>query len=354
MNNDNFWKLTAMTEALGELELVVEDTLSIGRGSDNDIVLGSKEVSRNHAQLSVLNNQLYVKDLSSSNGTFVNDAQITAEQSKHLNPNDQVSFASFRFAVVAPQASQEIAAPSDAAVIADTQVDDTQAVDAEKTDTELANTETVTTQQEVIDSVLNTTPAQPVSDIEEESVVAQKDVIEEENVVRESIAEESIAEEKLAETSIEKKAAEPTALGQLSVEDSPAVNSEETIAADADLTITPVVADQVVVEDTALEDTSSEHPVNAPDVPPEPIITESVTAETTQAPEVQRTEANAPTSQVVEQAPPATTSQPIQPEVSAPDVTVAPTQPVANTQSTAPNTTDKAEPQGSFNWILWG
>ena len=64
------WQLTAITEALGDLVLTVEDTLSVGRGQDNDVVLGSKAVSRKHAELSVLNGQLYVKDLGSSNGTF--------------------------------------------------------------------------------------------------------------------------------------------------------------------------------------------------------------------------------------------------------------------------------------------
>ena len=64
------WQLNALTEALGDLTLTVSDSLSVGRGSDNDVVLGSKQVSRNHAVLSVLDGQLYVKDLDSSNGTF--------------------------------------------------------------------------------------------------------------------------------------------------------------------------------------------------------------------------------------------------------------------------------------------
>ncbi|MGM8887429.1 FHA domain-containing protein, partial [Psychrobacter sp. 1U2] len=63
------WQLNAMTEALGDLTLTVDDSLSIGRGNDNDVVLGSKAVSRNHALLSVLNGDLYIKDLDSSNGT---------------------------------------------------------------------------------------------------------------------------------------------------------------------------------------------------------------------------------------------------------------------------------------------
>jgi len=98
----NTWQLNALTEALGDLTLTVTDSLSVGRGSDNGLVLGSKQISRNHAQLSVLNGQLYVKDLESSNGTFINDERIAANESKQLAAEDTLGFASFIFQVSAP------------------------------------------------------------------------------------------------------------------------------------------------------------------------------------------------------------------------------------------------------------
>ncbi|WP_296244235.1 MULTISPECIES: FHA domain-containing protein [unclassified Psychrobacter] len=96
------WQLTALTEALGDLTLTVSDSLSVGRGSDNDVVLGSKQVSRNHAVLSVLNGELYVKDLESSNGTFINDQRIDTNKAQRLNVNDTLGFSSFSFQVSAP------------------------------------------------------------------------------------------------------------------------------------------------------------------------------------------------------------------------------------------------------------
>ncbi len=107
-NQKTSWQLNALTQALGDLTLTVSDSLSIGRGTDNDVVLGSKEVSRNHALLSVLNDELYVKDLASSNGTFVNDERIESNNSTLLQANDTLSFASFSFAVRALEASETV------------------------------------------------------------------------------------------------------------------------------------------------------------------------------------------------------------------------------------------------------
>ncbi|WP_201633293.1 FHA domain-containing protein [Psychrobacter immobilis] len=104
------WRLNALTAALGDLTLTVSDSLSVGRGSDNDVVLGSKEVSRNHAVLSVLNGKLYVKDLDSSNGTFINEQRIDDNKSKHLEANDTLGFASFAFKVTPLTVVDETAA----------------------------------------------------------------------------------------------------------------------------------------------------------------------------------------------------------------------------------------------------
>jgi len=58
-------------------------TFNIGRKTSNDIVLDDKMVSRQHAQLIVLDNgQITIKDLASSNGTFVNGNKITESNLK--------------------------------------------------------------------------------------------------------------------------------------------------------------------------------------------------------------------------------------------------------------------------------
>lgn len=57
----------------------IRGTVSIGRKEDNSVVLSDKHVSGNHAKFIIKNNILYVEDLGSTNGTFVNDKHISGK-----------------------------------------------------------------------------------------------------------------------------------------------------------------------------------------------------------------------------------------------------------------------------------
>ena len=58
---------------LGRRYVLDKDTTTVGRGRDNDIVLPSDCVSRRHARLEQRAGNLFVVDLASTNGSFVND-----------------------------------------------------------------------------------------------------------------------------------------------------------------------------------------------------------------------------------------------------------------------------------------
>ncbi len=51
--------------------------LTIGREETNDIVLDSRLVSRQHAEISLIGNDYVLKDLQSKNGTYVNGEIVT-------------------------------------------------------------------------------------------------------------------------------------------------------------------------------------------------------------------------------------------------------------------------------------
>ncbi|MGI9159213.1 MAG: FHA domain-containing protein, partial [Saprospiraceae bacterium] len=48
----------------------------IGRNIDCDIVINDPSISRNHAQLYVKNNLIYIEDMGSMNKTFLNDMEV--------------------------------------------------------------------------------------------------------------------------------------------------------------------------------------------------------------------------------------------------------------------------------------
>ncbi|MEW5743322.1 MAG: GGDEF domain-containing protein [Myxococcota bacterium] len=57
----------------------LDDELVIGRSSKCDVQVDQDSVSRNHARVHVESSKIAVKDLGSTNGTFVNDEQITGD-----------------------------------------------------------------------------------------------------------------------------------------------------------------------------------------------------------------------------------------------------------------------------------
>jgi len=185
---DATWQLNALTEALGDLTLSVSDSLSVGRGSDNDVVLGSKQVSRNHAVLSVLNGELYVKDLESSNGTFVNEQRIEGNKSQRLNGNDTLGFASFNFQVIAPVAvaldnEQAVPAVSDEPVLSTNAATSTESIPAAAESAVVAP---------VVSEAADKKPTIKETSIQEPIV---KETVAAEPVINEPIINEPIAKE---------------------------------------------------------------------------------------------------------------------------------------------------------------
>lgn len=61
----------------------------IGRGLDNDVVLDDASVSRHHAEITRENGRAEVRDLGSTNGTWVNAGRVDVAP---LQPGDQVAF----------------------------------------------------------------------------------------------------------------------------------------------------------------------------------------------------------------------------------------------------------------------
>lgn len=105
------WKLVANGSWLAGQEFpIFEEGTILGRGKTCDVTIPGTHLSRTHAELAVKGNQLLVKDLSSANGTFINDERITVATAK---AGDILRIDVYSFRITGPQAaaSEAKAAP---------------------------------------------------------------------------------------------------------------------------------------------------------------------------------------------------------------------------------------------------
>ena len=85
--------------------------VSIGRSTDNTVVISDSMVSRHHAQLTVDNmGNVRITDLNSVNGTYVNGKKITSDTP--LRPGDTVRIANANFPWEAHGPSHPVAPPT--------------------------------------------------------------------------------------------------------------------------------------------------------------------------------------------------------------------------------------------------
>ena len=89
-DNDKRLELLIMTgECAGKRFKVPESGLRLGRSSSNDLHILDEELSRNHCLFEIDDGKLFVVDLASANGTYVNSEQ-TGSEAKRLAAGDIV------------------------------------------------------------------------------------------------------------------------------------------------------------------------------------------------------------------------------------------------------------------------
>lgn len=65
--------------------------ITIGRATDNDVVIDSQLASRHHALIQKIKDVYYLKDLESTNGTLLNGESIPTGKYVKLGPNDTIT-----------------------------------------------------------------------------------------------------------------------------------------------------------------------------------------------------------------------------------------------------------------------
>ncbi len=101
------WSLKTDSRFVDNTEITInEGSIYVGRDSSSaGLVIKKNEISRQHAELKLENNVLYIKDLDSSNGTFINGAKIPPNKDVPLSPSSKISFEEVSFVVHGPTIS---------------------------------------------------------------------------------------------------------------------------------------------------------------------------------------------------------------------------------------------------------
>lgn len=86
-------------EGPDEFTISIGDIIRVGRSNDNDIILNMRQLSRYHAEITFSKEGLFVEDLNSANGTFVNGKKISW---KELKLGDVVKFDAVSYKVFLP------------------------------------------------------------------------------------------------------------------------------------------------------------------------------------------------------------------------------------------------------------
>lgn len=76
----------------------IRSDFTIGRKDDNSIVLSDQHVSGNHARIIVRNNGLFIEDLNSTNGTYLNGTRIKSRMK--LSNKDEIKIGTAVFKIL--------------------------------------------------------------------------------------------------------------------------------------------------------------------------------------------------------------------------------------------------------------
>jgi pSer/pThr/pTyr-binding forkhead associated (FHA) protein len=91
-NPDMAEKRFILTKVSNGTEIALTGQLTVGRSTENGLKLAEGSPSRRHATLNIADGAVFVEDLNSTNGTYVNDKRIETNTRVKLKSNDRLRF----------------------------------------------------------------------------------------------------------------------------------------------------------------------------------------------------------------------------------------------------------------------
>jgi len=98
-NFTNGWSIYSSASWLEQNRFLIEKTTIVGRDPSCNITLPIEHLSRKHLSLEVRDNQLFLKDLDSSNGTYLNGKRISEAE---VHAGDKIKLDVLTFEVSGP------------------------------------------------------------------------------------------------------------------------------------------------------------------------------------------------------------------------------------------------------------
>lgn len=107
----NNWMLISDTQWLPGKRFLIETTGNtiIGRGKDCQLVLPTNHLSRHHAALMIDGGRLLIRDMNSTNGSFLNEKKLPSDEFTEVVNGDRLRFDVYQFVVQGPKS---IASPA--------------------------------------------------------------------------------------------------------------------------------------------------------------------------------------------------------------------------------------------------
>jgi len=67
-----------------------KESVIVGRSPESDLIVPHPSISRKHCQVEVIDNTLFITDLNSSNGTFINGMRLIPDEKHGLKAGDKL------------------------------------------------------------------------------------------------------------------------------------------------------------------------------------------------------------------------------------------------------------------------
>ncbi len=88
--NDSIFKLIPTDSQFQIIEIEDSQTITLGRDETNDIIIDDSYISSKHLIIKIYNNNIYISDLGSTNGTYIDGVKLIKDEETRLKTGEKL------------------------------------------------------------------------------------------------------------------------------------------------------------------------------------------------------------------------------------------------------------------------